>query len=78
MTPEEIGGEYEAETGNVIVETFKDKVFLGNIFVHVAPRIETNVVECKRNGEFGQCGGGIYSTQIYRCTNIYFICLIWI
>lgn len=25
MTPEEIGGEYEHETGNVIVETFKDK-----------------------------------------------------
>ena len=25
MTPEEIAGEYEKETGNVIVETFKDK-----------------------------------------------------
>ena len=25
MTPEEIGGEYEKETGNVIIETFKDK-----------------------------------------------------
>jgi L-ribulose-5-phosphate 4-epimerase len=25
MTPAEIGGEYEAETGNVIVETFADK-----------------------------------------------------
>ena len=25
MTPEEIGGEYELETGNVIVETFKGK-----------------------------------------------------
>ena len=24
MTPEEIGGEYELETGNVIVERFKD------------------------------------------------------
>lgn len=24
MTPEEIGGEYEKETGNVIIETFKD------------------------------------------------------
>ncbi|MBQ6707404.1 MAG: L-ribulose-5-phosphate 4-epimerase [Clostridia bacterium] len=27
MTPDEIGGEYEAETGNVIVETFKDKPY---------------------------------------------------
>lgn len=25
MTPEEIGGKYELETGNVIIETFKDK-----------------------------------------------------
>ena len=25
MTPEEIAGEYEKETGNVIVETFRDK-----------------------------------------------------
>ena len=25
MTPEEIAGEYERETGNVIVETFRDK-----------------------------------------------------
>lgn len=25
MTPEEIGGKYEKETGNVIIETFKDK-----------------------------------------------------
>lgn len=25
MTPEEIGGEYEKETGNVIIETFKDR-----------------------------------------------------
>lgn len=25
MTPEEIGGEYELETGKVIVETFQDK-----------------------------------------------------
>ena len=25
MTPEEIGGKYELETGNVIVETFRDK-----------------------------------------------------
>jgi len=25
MTPEEIGGEYELETGNVIIETFKNK-----------------------------------------------------
>jgi L-ribulose-5-phosphate 4-epimerase len=25
MTPEEIGGEYELETGNVIVETFRDR-----------------------------------------------------
>lgn len=25
MTPEEIGGEYEKETGNVIIETFKEK-----------------------------------------------------
>jgi L-ribulose-5-phosphate 4-epimerase len=25
MTPEEIGGAYEAETGRVIIETFKDK-----------------------------------------------------
>ena len=25
MTPEEIGGEYELETGNVIIETFKDR-----------------------------------------------------
>lgn len=27
MTPQEIGGEYEQETGNVIVETFKDKSY---------------------------------------------------
>lgn len=27
MTPEEIAGEYEKETGNVIVETFKDKLY---------------------------------------------------
>lgn len=27
MTPEEIAGEYEKETGNVIVETFKDKSY---------------------------------------------------
>ena len=27
MTPEEIGGEYEKETGNVIVETFEDKPY---------------------------------------------------
>ena len=27
MTPEEISGEYEAQTGNVIVETFKDKPY---------------------------------------------------
>ena len=25
MTPEEIGGKYELETGNVIIETFNDK-----------------------------------------------------
>ena len=25
MTPEEIAGEYELETGNVIIETFKDR-----------------------------------------------------
>lgn len=25
MTPEEIGGAYEKETGTVIIETFKDK-----------------------------------------------------
>ena len=28
MTPQEIGGQYEAETGNVIIETFKDKSYV--------------------------------------------------
>ena len=36
MTPEEIGGEYELETGNVIIETFKgiDPMTIPAVLVH--------------------------------------------
>lgn len=36
MTPEEIGGRYEHETGNVIIETFKDKSpdYIPAVLVH--------------------------------------------
>jgi len=37
MTPEEINGDYEAETGNVIVETFRDKnpVYIPGVLVNM-------------------------------------------